>query len=202
MTGESAIILDFDGTITKPYLDFDAIRTEIGVEGTILEAMAHMDEKDRERADAILLHYERDAAENATLQDGAAEVLAELRQRGHPVAILTRNSRPTLEVVLPKFGIIVDAVRTREDGAIKPSPEPVLSICKEVCADPRRSWMVGDYLFDVISGMQAGTHTALMVGDGTVPEYANQADHVIRRLGELLSLVDVSGGSGPARNTD
>ncbi|UCE61120.1 MAG: HAD family hydrolase [Phycisphaerales bacterium] len=202
MTGESAVILDFDGTITKPYLDFDAIRSQIGVEGTILEAMARMDEKGRRRADVILLEHERDAAENATLQDGAAEVLAELRRRGHPVAILTRNSRMTLGIVLPKFGIIVDAIRTREDGAIKPSPEPVLSICREVGADPCRSWMVGDYLFDVISGTQAGTRTALMVGDAPVPEYADQADHVIRRLGELLSLVDAGIRSGPASSTE
>ena len=83
-------------------------------------------------------------------------------------------------------------MRTREDGAIKPSPEPVLSICRELGSDPRKSWVVGDYLFDILSGEAAGTRTVLMIGDGPEPEYADRASHIIRSLGELSSLVTVS----------
>ena len=50
--------------------------------------------------------------------------------------------------------------------------------------------MVGDYLFDILSGKAAGTRTVLMIGDQPVPEYAPQADYVIRRLPELLTIVD------------
>jgi len=113
-----------------------------------------------------------------------------LQSYGHPVAILTRNSRVTVDLVLDRYGIRIDAIRTREDGAIKPSPVPVLSLCEELSADPHLSWMVGDYLFDIISGEAAGAHTALMIGDKAPPEYASRADHVIRRLAELLPLVD------------
>lgn len=186
----SAIIFDFDGTLTNPYLSFDAIREEIGVEGPVLEAMAEMDASARERAEAILLHYEREAAENATLQEGALEVIEACRARGHPIAILTRNARETVKLVLDRFGIAIDALRTREDGAIKPSPEPVLSICQELGADPQRSWVVGDYLFDLLSGRAAGTRTVLMVGDKSTPDFADQADYVIRQLPELLQIID------------
>jgi len=190
MSNRSAVILDFDGTITEPYIDFGTIRSKIGVEGPILEAMKTMDEQARRQAEAVLLHYERDAAENATLQEGAVEVVTTLRRHGHPVAILTRNARATVDFALKRYGIRIDAIRTREDGAIKPSPVPVLSLCEELNADPRLSWMVGDYLFDIISGESAGAHTALMIGDKSPPEYASRADHVIRRLAELLPLVD------------
>jgi len=186
----SAVIFDMDGTLTEPYLDFDALRAEVGVEGPVLEAMVQMDPASRERAEAALLRYEREAAENATLQDGAVEVIDALRAKGHPIAILTRNARATVDLVLKNHGITVDALRTREDGAIKPSPEPVLSICQELNADPRRSWMVGDYLFDIMSGRAAGTHTVLMVGDKPMPKFADQADYVIRRLGELLPIIE------------
>ena len=40
-----AVIFDLDGTITEPYLDFDAIREEIGLGkngGPVLEAMEKM----------------------------------------------------------------------------------------------------------------------------------------------------------------
>lgn len=190
------IIFDFDGTLTTRYLDFDAIRAEIGVEGPILEAIEGMDEQGRRRAEAILLRYERDAAENATLQEGAVEVLAECRAKGHPVAILTRNARVTLDIVLKRHGIVVDAIRTRTDGAIKPSPEPVWSICKELGAGPKRAWMVGDHLFDIITGEAAGTRTVLMIGDEPAPDYAGRADHVIRRLAELLPLVGADQDAG------
>jgi HAD superfamily hydrolase (TIGR01549 family) len=185
----AAIIFDFDGTLTRPYLDFDAIRAEIGVEGLLLEAMAEMDIASRQRAEEILLRYEREAAENATLQEGAAEVLAACRARGYPIGIVTRNARPCVDLVLRNYGLEVDALRTRDDGAIKPSPQPVLSICDELEADPRKSWMVGDFLLDIVTGHAAGCQTVLIVGDRKRPDFADQADHVIRRLPELLDLL-------------
>ncbi len=185
----SAIIFDFDGTITKPYLDFDAIRREIGVEGLVLEAIAKMDAADRERAEAVLLRHEREAALNATLHEGAVDVINTCRARGHPVGIVTRNARPSVDLVLCNQGLTVDALRTREDGAIKPSPEPVLSICDELGADPQESWMVGDHLLDIETGRAAGCRTVLIIGDREWADFADQADHVIQRLPELLDLV-------------
>ncbi len=187
---QCAIIFDLDGTLTRPYLDFDAIRAEIGVEGTILEAIAKLDPESRRRAEAVLLRYEREAADNATPQRGAAEVVETLRANGHPVAILTRNARSTTAVVLEKLGIVVDAVRTREDGAIKPSAEPLLSLCDQLHAAPSRSWIIGDHEMDILSGRAAGTRTVLLICDGPRPDYADLADHVIRTLTELPALID------------
>lgn len=186
----SAVLFDLDGTLTQPHLDFDAIRKEIGVSGPILEAIEHLAGKERRRAETILAEHEWDAARNASLHDGAAEVVAACRARGFPVAIMTRNARPTACHVLDTFGIVVDAIRTREDGAIKPSPEPVFDLCRRLDADPRKSWVVGDFRFDIESGRAAGTSTVLMIGHGVVPTFAAEADHVIRRLAELLPLLD------------
>ncbi len=191
MTPPATIIFDFDGTLTTPHLDFDVIRAEIGVVvGPILEAMEQMNDEGRQRAEKILLRYEWDAARNAELQLGAAKVIATLRSREFPVAILTRNGRDTVEHVLERHGIVIDAIRTRDDGAIKPSPAGVLSICAELGTDPRLAWMIGDYRFDILTGKAAGSRTVLMIGDGVEADYADEADHVIRRLEELLPLVD------------
>jgi len=190
MKVRSAVIFDLDGTLTKPYLNFDAIRAEIGLPpGPILESLEAMDEPSRAEAERILLRHEWDAARNATLHDGAVEIVAACRARGFPTAILTRNARPTVDHVLRSHGIIVDAIRTREDGAIKPSPEPVLSICAELNVDPTASWVVGDFLFDILSGRRAGTRTVLMIGDADFPAFSDQADFVIRRLSELLPIL-------------
>jgi len=190
MSNETAIIFDLDGTLTKPYLDFDAIRREIGIEqGPILEAIATLDAGARREAELILLRHEWEAAKNATLYEGAVETVADCRARGYGVAILTRNARVAVDYLLAEHGFVFDAIRTREDGAVKPSAEPVLSICRELQADPVQSWMVGDYLFDILSGKAAGARTVLMVGEEPVPEYAPQADYVIRSLPELVTLV-------------
>ena len=185
-----AVIFDLDGTLTRRYLDFDAIRRELSLPpGPILEALAAMPEAARVAGYDVLMRHEREAAERSELQDGAAETVAELRRRGLPVGILTRNARCWTELILARHGVVVDAVRTREDGAIKPSGEGVLALCARLDAAPSESWMIGDYLFDIQAGRAAGARTVLLVVDAPTPDYAGQADCVIRRLPELLPLI-------------
>ncbi len=189
MSNPSAIIFDFDGTLTKPYLDFDVIRHQIGFEGPILEGIEKLHGADRLRAEKILDDHEWQAARNASLQDGAKEVVQQCRALGHPTAILTRNARPKVEHVLHRYGLLVDTLRTREDSPTKPSPEPIYSICEELGAIPEQSWMVGDYLLDILTGQRAGSHTVLLVVDRPTPDFAEQAEYVIHHLTGLLPFI-------------
>jgi len=192
LRSRSTIIFDLDGTITRPCLDFDQIREEIGLpKGPILEGIERLPQDHRVQAHLILERHERRAAEESELQEAASDVLAACRAAGHPVAIMTRNSRACTDQVLRMHGLTVDFIRTRDDGAIKPSPEPVHAICRSLSADPIQSWVIGDYLFDIQSGARAGTRTVLMIGDDDRPCFAAEADHVIRRLPELLSLLGI-----------
>jgi len=185
-----AVIFDLDGTLTVPSLDFDAIRREIGLDGgPILEALARMGDADRTKAEVILDRHEHRAALESQLNAGAAETLTSLQKAGYPVASLTRNATKWTNLVLEKHDLRVDAMRTRDDGAIKPSARPLLDLCIEPRCEPSESWMVGDYLFDILSGKQAGCTTVLMVGQKPLPDYHPQADCIIRRLPELLPLV-------------
>jgi len=193
LTDTKAVIFDLDGTLTKPVLDFDGIRAELGLPaGPLLESMAEMAVDERSRVEEVLAGHERVAAVNSELHEGTAEALEMLRRRGVRLAILTRNSRESVRTVLAKHGLegLFSVIWTREDGAIKPSGEPVLRICERLGVCPEQSWMVGDYLFDVLSGRAAGARTVLMIGDGVAPDYADQADDVIRSLGELVELVE------------
>ena len=188
-----AIIFDLDGTLTVPVLDFDAIRAELGMPtGPILEAMATMSPERRAKVVAVLEAHEAQAAHGSDLYDGAVDTLNALRAKGLKLAILTRNSRRSVKTVLAKHGLasVFDALWTREDGPFKPSPEPVLQICERLGVSPCATIMVGDYLFDIQAGAAAGARTVLMVADRDLPEYADQADHTVRRLGELRELVD------------
>jgi len=120
--------------------------------------------------------------------------LRALHDRGLRLAILTRNSRRSVQTVLKRHGLtgLFEVAYTREDGPAKPSPQPVLEICRRLGVAAGRTWVVGDYLFDIQAGRAAGAGTTvLMIGDKEPPEYADQADHVIRRLDQLLELLDV-----------
>jgi HAD superfamily hydrolase (TIGR01549 family) len=188
-----AVIFDLDGTITQPHLDFGQIRREIGLSpeaGPILEAMERMTDTERRRAEEVLHRHEAEAAEASVLNDGARDLLAWLAGRGIPTAVLTRNSRESAERVLTKHGLRFDVVWTREDGAVKPSPEPVRAICRRLSAEPAATWVVGDYLFDVQSGRSANARTVLLWPRADLPEWHGQADHVIRNLSELIPLID------------
>jgi len=191
-----AVIFDLDGTLTEPFLDFDQIRREIGLPATprtpVLEALTAMPAVERARAEAILHRHEDLAARQSRLRDGAAEVIAALRGRCLPVGVLTRNSRPCTDIVLRLHGLTFDCIHTREDGLPKPSPEPILGMCRRWQVNPAAAWMVGDYLFDVQAGRAAGATTVLIVDGDPVPEFAPLADHVIRDLRELLALLGLS----------
>ena len=187
-----AVVFDMDGTITRPCLDFDAIRAELGIEAgqPLLEAMERMTPDDRAAAEKVVQRCEAAAADASELQDGAADTLRALRARGIRVGLLTRNSRRSVETVLQKHGLTFDFIRTREDGAFKPSAEPVLAVCRALEVPPERVLTVGDYLFDLQAGAAAGTRTALMIGDRETPAFAGLADYVIRSLREVLDIIE------------
>jgi HAD superfamily hydrolase (TIGR01509 family) len=184
------VIFDMDGTLTEPILDFDLIRTEIGIpSGTILEALAQMTPTARQRAMEIVEHHERKAASRSTLNRGVSEVLSCLRQHDIRTAVATRNSKNSTDTVLGRHQLTFDCIDTREDGLAKPAPDPMLRICGRLSVRPERAWVVGDYLYDLQSGRQAGTTTVLLLAEGGHCTYSDVADHVICDLRMLPRLI-------------
>lgn len=183
-----------DGTLTRPYLDFDGIRQEIGLPlAPLLEAVAQLPPEDRARAEAILLRHEAAAAAESELQPGAAEVVSALRAAKIPIALMTRNSRESTRAFDERHGLKFDFVRTREDGPIKPSPEPVQRICRAFGVEPAATWVIGDFHFDLICANAAGAISVLLWDSGQpTPAWAAEARHVITDLRELFGLMRLS----------
>lgn len=196
----SIVIFDMDGTLTRANLDFDLIRREMGLgpRPTILEAMVEMPPEERARAEAILERHEAQAAATCELQTGAAQTVRDVRSRGIPVVLMTRNSRKSVEVFQRRHGLAFDLIWTREDGPMKPSPEPVRLICRRFGLDAAGTWVVGDYHYDIICGAGAGATTVLLIADGrSRPDWADEADFVIVDLRELPVLMTLN-RTGPS----
>jgi HAD superfamily hydrolase (TIGR01549 family) len=189
-TPPRAVIFDMDGTLTRPYLNFPAIRAAIGVPEPLLENMlAMLPGPERAKAFEILERFEDEAAEASELNDGAREVLDFLAARSVPCGLVTRNSRRSTDRTLSKHGLRFDVCVTRDDAPAKPRPEPLWKICETLRVEPGHALMVGDFKFDVLAGRNAGTRTALLI-HGRRPGYLEEIapDHLLERLEDLLRL--------------
>jgi HAD superfamily hydrolase (TIGR01509 family) len=188
-----AVIFDLDGTITRPFFDFDAIREEMHLpadSGPILEAMLKMTPADRKRAEHILTSHENRAVAESTLNDGAREVLDALRQRSINIGILTRNRRTNAEAIAQKHELTFDAIVDREDGPVKPDAFGVLELCRRFAAAPAETLVVGDYLFDILSAKAAGAVAVLLKTHKECERFAAHADFTIDSLGKILDIID------------
>jgi HAD superfamily hydrolase (TIGR01509 family) len=157
------IIFDLDGTLLDSGLDFDLMRSEMGLPAgrPILESLAAHPADDLPRCHDILHRHELAGAERAEPLPGVVEFLVQLHARGLRLAVVTRNSRPITQAMLAKLPVPFDPVITREDGPVKPDPWAIQRICESWQVPPQRVVMIGDYWFDIACGRAAGARTAL-----------------------------------------
>jgi len=187
------VIFDMDGTLIEPLIDFAALREELGIDPRdgILESIERMPADQGRAARAHLLGRELAAARQAQLLPGAVEVCRKIRQAGMKTALLTRNAREAVQIVLERFDRLrFDLTRSREYGPIKPGPDGVLRACEALEADPSRTACVGDFHYDITAANEAGAVSILLI-HGSEPDYAEQADHRIHSLHELPGILGI-----------
>jgi HAD superfamily hydrolase (TIGR01549 family) len=194
----SALLLDMDGTLTQPMLDFPAIKAEMGIgDQPILEALAKLDPQRRRVAQAVLLRHEQRAANESTLNPGCHELLAWANQKQIPLALITRNTRQSVDVVLTRHDLRIDVLVTRDDGLFKPDPAPLLLACNQLEVDPPYAWMIGDGWYDVEAGLAAGMKT-VWISHGRKREFPAQPWRTAADLPELLNILRDFVSNSPA----
>ena len=184
------IIFDMDGTITKPSVDFAAIEREIGAKvGFIIDYAERSSPEERTRALSILERYEAQAAVESELNEGVLEMLEFLSQKKLKKAILTRNSRKSVETVLRKHNLHFEYIVSREDAKPKPAPDPIFLLSKQMDIHTDHLLMVGDYKYDIRCGKAAGTRTVLL----RYKEYVETEvtpDFEITSIREVIEIVE------------
>ena len=194
----AAVLFDFDGTLTRPDLiDFAAIRHDVGCPPGkgLLEYFREVEGDDERRGyEAILSRAEAEAADNAEANDGAPELVAFLRGNGVPMAIITRNTRATVERSLQRmegmgpvdFGAIVTRDLPLDP---KPRPDGVFHAAKALGVKIGELLVVGDHSFDVEAGSAAGSLTMLVGGNPNEPQAEVESDFVVEDLVEALRVI-------------
>ncbi|HQU32595.1 MAG: HAD family hydrolase [Planctomycetia bacterium] len=157
------IIFDMDGTLTKPNVDFAALEREIGAKvGFIIDYAERSSPEERKRALDILERYEAQAAMESELNEGVVEMLEYVSKKRLKKALLTRNSRKSVDTVLHKHSLHFEFIVSREDTKPKPAPDPIFLLSKKMDIHTDHLLMVGDYKYDIMCGKAAGTKTVLL----------------------------------------
>lgn len=187
-------LFDMDGTLTNAMHDFDAMRADLqlppGV--PILEALAAMDPDEAALKHKQLDEMELQMASAATAQPGSVELLEHLNTLGASVGIVTRNGREIADETLRACGLShffdSQSIISRDCCTAKPDPEGVNLLLTRWKGHAEAAVMVGDYLFDLQAGTNAGTATVHMdvTGEFAWPELTTVA---VRSLSELQAYL-------------
>ena len=186
-----AVLLDMDGTLTVPHLDFPAIRREIGLRSgvPILEAIDALPPDDRPAAHAVVDRHEEEAAAASELADGCHELLDYLAQRPLPYAVVTRNSRRSVETVWNRHDLPPCVCVTRDDAVHKPDPAPLRLACERLGVGDAGVWMIGDGPHDVEAGNAAGMKSVWLSLNRTERPFAAEPWRTVEDLGGVLALL-------------
>jgi phosphoglycolate phosphatase len=208
-----AILFDFDGTLSRPNVDFQRMRKTIlnllssyGVETGNLENLfvlemvesgrRILDQVDKSagadfdrRAHDLIRDMEVEGATRSNLIPGIREMLLDARNLDIGTGVVTRNCREAVLEVFPDILSFCDTLVTRESTLmVKPNPEQILIALKDLNADPSVSLTVGDHPMDIRAGKEAGTFTV-----GVLTGYSNAdalldagADLVVESAAQLV----------------
>jgi HAD superfamily hydrolase (TIGR01509 family) len=191
-----AVVFDLDGTLIKTSVAFQPFRARIGcAEPDVLEYIGRQDAETRRRMLAVLSEYEACIQNDCTLNDGFVDLMAYLARHDIKTGIITRSSAEHARVVTAKMAIPIDTVIGRDTTTPKPAADALVLMGKLLSVPLDSMLFVGDFMWDVLAGRNAGVRTALLV-KGDAPTYAAQADYLITSLREIVDIIEKECRSG------
>jgi phosphoglycolate phosphatase-like HAD superfamily hydrolase len=187
-------VFDLDGTLTLPVHDFSLIRDALGVpEGSdILGYLASLDDSEGQPLQDKLNEIETGLLDRVDPAPGSIRLIETLSRRGSRMGILTRNTRDVALKTIARLGLggyfRKECILGRDDTPPKPDPEGLFRLSVLWGTDPVEMVMVGDYLFDLQTGRNAGAATVHVDRTGSFP-WPELTDIGVGTLKELLDMV-------------
>ncbi len=157
-----------DGTIWDSSIDWLAVRREIGlpVDGRpIYVQLMDLPSQERDRGIRILERHEELGVKNGMLVPGTEELLQCLRDAHVKCALVTNNSRRSVERVLERNPLSFDVILSRDGGALKPDPQAFLTALERLDVRPNEAIAIGDADLDLIASERAGIAEFILVGN-------------------------------------
>ncbi|MCR4860501.1 MAG: HAD family hydrolase [Bacteroidales bacterium] len=211
---DKLLIFDFDGTLadttegivlcTQETLRImgveiasaERIRSVIGL--PLRECFEKGSDTPEDRLDEAVETYRRIfngiAVPRTVLYEGVPDTLAALRGRGYRLSIATSRSGKTLRMLLSVLGIsehFCELAATEEVEHPKPAPDLALLLMERLGADPARTVVIGDTVFDLKMGRGAGCRTVgVTFGNQDREQLATASpDWIVDRFPDLLDIL-------------
>lgn len=132
-----------------------------------------------------------------TVFEGVPELLQELKERGHKLAVATSRRQRSFYEYMESFDMMkyfVDAVVMEDVSHHKPHPESILVAMEKLGAKPEETLMVGDTKFDMGCAKNAGVESALALWSHFIDfDELNELDYMptyqIEKPADLLEIV-------------
>jgi phosphoglycolate phosphatase len=208
------IIFDLDGTLADSLADLakaaNYCSSRLGLPGHTPEAVKGMigggerkfiervvGEGNESRIDdclgLYLEYYSHHCGDLTRPYPGVQETLAQL-SRDRKLAVLTNKRQSLAECVLEVMGLTRFFAVIRGGGdelPLKPSPEPLQAVLRDLGAEPARSLMVGDKPADVGAARGAGTFVAAVTyGYGELADLQAAApDFILDTISQLPEII-------------
>ena len=123
------------------------------------------------------------------------KVFEYLKSHSIKVAICTNDDRICTEKTIDYLNVrhLVDYIVCGDDPiSSKPSPEPIWTICQNLCIDINHTIMVGDTISDIHAGRNARCGMVVGVLSGNYSDFnLNHADHVIPNIDGIYPLIKI-----------
>ena len=138
------------------------------------------------------LFHEYNTEGAVVLYPNVMETLEELKERGYILTIASSRSHASLAEYVENLGLspIIGFILGADDVVNgKPDPEPVTRTLEKYGLKPEEAIVVGDTVFDIKMGKNAGTRTCgVTYGNGSKESLAD-ADLIIDDFGQLLDVL-------------
>ncbi len=173
-----AVLFDLDGTLINSIplirLSFEYTFKKLGIpwgKGEVLgtiglplrDVAKHYAQEEAEHFLEVYANFQREVQEKMLQAfPDTIESLTILRKQGYLTGLVTSKRRKATRDSLQITGLndYIDVVVTVEDANHpKPHPDGVLSALKELSVHPSKAVYIGDSIYDIMTGKNAGTAT-------------------------------------------
>ena len=193
------LVLDIDGTLVKPDIDWAYVRkrlSEIGINvphkpvAEILARVAVHNPRLAKSVEEEIVNIERRSAENVRKDPELRDLLLKFKNKGVKIAVVTLRGRETAAKVLESLGIndLVDLLVTREDSYDRKTQ--LKYVMNKLGAEPGKTYFLGDTMWDFEAGRNEGVNVILIDSRNdpvsTVPRHLKVT---LRKLLENLSVI-------------
>jgi len=143
----------------------------LGLSDSLRHAMPTLPPERYQEFLALYRRYFLEREDTLTLFPGVPELLAELKQRGHLLAVATGKPRRGLDRALQSsaMGALFDATRCGDETQPKPHPAMLLELMNQLSLRASEMLMIGDTSHDLGMAKSAGVD-AVAVSYGAHPE--------------------------------